>query len=163
MEDYIEFDKLKTKVLKYALYKKRSEAEIRRKFAENSGEMLDEVIENLKENGYINDFLYIQRTVDEFQRLKNLSIKELEYKLLSKGINKHDLEEYISKQRRFIRIWNKFCKKYIYKKASNNEKRRYCTIFKEKRIFKWKHYTCTRLEGENNGNEWYTNFGNKKI
>ena len=55
MENYIEFDKLKTKVLKYALYKKRSEAEIRRKFAENSGEMLDEVIENLKENGYIND------------------------------------------------------------------------------------------------------------
>ena len=48
MENYIEFDKLKTKVLKYALYKKRSEAEIRRKFAENSGEMLDEVIENLK-------------------------------------------------------------------------------------------------------------------
>ena len=33
MEDYIEFDKLKTKVLKYALYKKISEAEIRRKFA----------------------------------------------------------------------------------------------------------------------------------
>ena len=151
MEDYIEFDKLKTKVLKYALYKKRSEAEIRRKFAENSGEMLDEVIENLKENGYINDFLYIQKTVDEFQRLKNLSIKELEYKLLSKGINKHDLEDYISQN------------KYIYKKTSNNGKRRYYTIFKEKRIFKWKHYTCTRLEGENNGNEWYTNFGNKKI
>ena len=99
MEDYIEFDKLKTKVLKYALYKKRSEAEIRRKFAENSGEMLDEVIENLKENGYINDFLYIQKTVDEFQRLKNLSIKELEYKLLSKGINKHDLEDYISQNK----------------------------------------------------------------
>lgn len=99
MEDYIEFDKLKTKVLKYALYKKRSEAEIRRKFAENSGEMLDEVIENLKENGYINDFLYIQKTVDEFQRLKNLSIKELEYKLLSKGINKHGLEDYISQNK----------------------------------------------------------------
>ena len=99
MEDYIEFDKLKTKVLKYALYKKRSEAEIRRKFAENAGDMLDDVIENLKENGYINDFLYIQKSVDEFQRLKNLSIKELEYKLLSKGVNKHDLENYISQNK----------------------------------------------------------------
>ena len=158
MEDYIEFDKLKTKVLKYALYKKRSEAEIRRKFAENSGEMLDEVIENLKENGYINDFLYIQKTVDEFQRLKNLSIKELEYKLLSKGINKHDLEDYISQNKEDLLEYE-----INYKKASNNGKRRCCTIFKEKRIFKWKHYTCTRLEGENNGNEWYTNFGNKKI
>ena len=99
MEYYIEFDKLKTKVLKYALYKKRSEAEIRRKFAENAGDMLDDVIENLKENGYINDFLYIQKSVDEFQRLKNLSIKELEYKLLSKGVNKHDLENYISQNK----------------------------------------------------------------
>ncbi len=99
MEDYIEFDKLKTKVLKYALYKKRSEAEIRRKFAENSGEMLDKVIKNLKEKGYINDYMYIQKTVDEFQRLKNLSIKELEYKLISKGINKYDLENYISQNK----------------------------------------------------------------
>ena len=70
MEDYIEFDKLKTKVLKYALYKKRSEAEIRRKFAENSGEMLDEVIENLKENGYkkilLQVFLFLNLTLMDF-------------------------------------------------------------------------------------------------
>ena len=36
MEELEEFDKLKTKVLKYVLYKKRSEAEIRRKFSESS-------------------------------------------------------------------------------------------------------------------------------
>ena len=53
MNELEKFDKLKTKVLKYALYKKRSESEIRRKFAEYSGKMLDEVIDNLKENGYI--------------------------------------------------------------------------------------------------------------
>ena len=123
MEDYIEFDKLKTKVLKYALYKKRSEAEIRRKFAENSGEMLDEVIENLKENGYINDFLYIQKTVDEFQRLKNLSIKELEYKLLSKGINKHDLEDYISQNKEDLLEYEINCaRKIIIKKQTQMEK-----------------------------------------
>lgn len=94
--DYLEeFDKLKSKVLKYTLYKKRSEAEIKRKFAEFSSEMLDNVIEELKENGYINDNIYIEKTVKEYQRLKNLSIKELEYKLLSKGINKKDIENYI--------------------------------------------------------------------
>ena len=94
--DYLEeFDKLKAKVLKYTLYKKRSEAEVKRKFAEFSGEMLDDVIEELKENGYIDDSIYIERTVNEFQRLKNLSIKELEYKLLSKGIDKKDIENYI--------------------------------------------------------------------
>ncbi len=94
--DYLEeFDKLKSKVLKYTLYKKRSEAEIKRKFAEFSSEMLDNVIEELKENGYIDDNIYIEKTVKEYQRLKNLSIKELEYKLLSKGINKKDIENYI--------------------------------------------------------------------
>ena len=94
--DYLEeFDKLKSKVLKYTLYKKRSEAEMKRKFAEFSSEMLDNVIEELKENGYIDDNIYIEKTVKEYQRLKNLSIRELEYKLLSKGINKKDIENYI--------------------------------------------------------------------
>ena len=73
--DYLEeFDKLKSKVLKYTLYKKRSEAEIKRKFAEFSSEMLDDVIEELKENGYIDDNIYIEKTVKEYQRLKNLSL-----------------------------------------------------------------------------------------
>lgn len=94
--DYLEeFDKLKTKVLKYILYKKRSEAEIRRKFIEHSGEMLDDVISDLKENGYIDDSIFVDKTVNEFQRLKELSIKELEYKLLSKGIEKNIIENYI--------------------------------------------------------------------
>lgn len=98
--DYLEeFDKLKSKVLKYTLYKKRSEAEIKRKFAEFSSEMLDNVIEELKENGYIDDNIYIEKTVKEYQRLKNLSIKELEYKLLSKGIDKKDIEDYIYKNK----------------------------------------------------------------
>ena len=40
--DYVEeFDKLKTKVLKYILFKKRTEQEVRQKFREDSGEMLD--------------------------------------------------------------------------------------------------------------------------
>ena len=52
--DYVEeFDKLKTKVLKYILFKKRTEQEVRQKFREDSGEMLDDVIEELKELNYI--------------------------------------------------------------------------------------------------------------
>ena len=44
--DYVEeFDKLKTKVLKYILFKKRTEQEVRQKFREDSGELLDDVIE----------------------------------------------------------------------------------------------------------------------
>ena len=48
--NYIEeFDLVKTKVLKYILFKKRTEQEIRLKFKDESLEILDEVIEELKE------------------------------------------------------------------------------------------------------------------
>ena len=122
--DYLEeFDKLKSKVLKYTLYKKRSEAEIKRKFAEFSSEMLDNVIEELKENGYIDDNIYIEKTVKEYQRLKNLSIRELEYKLLSKGINKKDIENYIynNKEELFEYEINS-AKKLFFKKQTYMEK-----------------------------------------
>ena len=85
--DYVEeFDKLKTKLLKYILFKKRTEQEVRQKFREDSGEMLDDVIEELKELNYINDENYIQRAVNEFKNLKNMSIKEIQYKLMTKGL-----------------------------------------------------------------------------
>ena len=91
-----EFDKEKTKVLKYVLYKKRSENEIRRKFENEIEEnLLEDIIEYLKEAKYIDDREYIRKTVNNFIALKNLSIREIEYKLYSKGIKKEDIEEYI--------------------------------------------------------------------
>ena len=94
--DYVEeFDKLKTKVLKYILFKKRTEQEVRQKFREDSGELLDDVIEELKELDYINDEIYIQKAINEFRNLKNMSIKEIEYKLISKGLKKDIINNYI--------------------------------------------------------------------
>ena len=84
-----EFDKEKTKVLKYILYKKRSENEVRTKFSGTIDEnLLEDIIEYFKEAGYISDSEYIERAVNEYMALKNLSIKEIKYKLYSKGINK---------------------------------------------------------------------------
>ena len=94
--DYVEeFDKLKTKVLKYILFKKRTEQEVRQKFREDSGELLDDVIEKLKELDYINDEIYIQKAINEFRNLKNMSIKEIEYKLMTKGLKKDIINNYI--------------------------------------------------------------------
>ena len=90
-----EFDKLKTKILKYVLYKKRTEQEVRQKFTENTGNLLDNVIEYLKQENYINDTSYIEKSVNEIQRLKNLSIKEVKYKLLAKGLSSKLVDEYI--------------------------------------------------------------------
>ena len=91
-----EFDKEKTKVLKYVLYKKRSENEIRKKFENEIEEnLLDDIIAYLKEANYIDDKEYIRKTINNFMALKNLSIREIEYKLYSKGIKKEDIEDYI--------------------------------------------------------------------
>ena len=97
MNETQEFDKLKTQVLKYVLYKKRTEAEIRQKFSQSEESMLDDVIQYLQENNYINDDIYIEKAINEFQKLKNMSIKEIEYKLLLKGITKDKIENYIYK------------------------------------------------------------------
>ena len=91
-----EFDREKTKVLKYVIYKKRTEREIRTKFKSVIEEnLLDDILEELKENGYISDESYIERSINEFIALKNLSIKEIKYKLISKGIQSCMLEDYI--------------------------------------------------------------------
>lgn len=93
-----EYDSEKTKVLKYVIYKKRTIKEIKTKFRSIIDEnMLEDIIEELKQNGYISDEKYIERAVSEYIALKNLSIKELKYKLSSKGINNSLIEDYISK------------------------------------------------------------------
>ena len=47
-----EFDKAKTKILKYIIYKKRSENEIRKKFSKEFDEnLLEDIIEYLKAKG----------------------------------------------------------------------------------------------------------------
>ncbi len=118
-----EFDKGKTKVLKYILYKKRSENEVRRKFAKELDEnMLEDIIEYLKEAKYINDNDYIRRTVNNFIILKNLSIKELKYKLLAKGLNKNDIEDYIYENKEELEEYEiKSISNIIYKKSLSME------------------------------------------
>lgn len=93
-----EYDREKSKVLKYVLYKKRSKQEVKNKFYNVIGnEMLNDIIEELEENGYIDDNNYIARVVNEFVALNNLSLKEVKYKLMAKGISTDLIEEYISK------------------------------------------------------------------
>lgn len=92
-----EFDKAKSKVLKYILYKKRSKQEVKNKFYNTitDNQMLNDIIEELEENGYIDDKNYIQRAINEFKALNNLSIKEIKYKLATKGIPGDLIDNYI--------------------------------------------------------------------
>lgn len=116
-----EFDALKTKVLKYIMFKKRTEQEIKRKFTNiENQEMLQDVIEHLKEIGYINDNSYIERAVAEFINLKNLSLKELRYKLMAKGIKEDIMDSYFDSHMEELQEYEINSAKNIILKKQNN-------------------------------------------
>lgn len=117
----IEFDNLKTKVLKYIVYKKRTEKEVRQKFSSSSVDqnLLDDVIENLKENGYIDDEGYIQRAMNEFLAINTLSLKEIRNKLYAKGLDHDIIDTYFSKNTERLEEYEKSCAKKIAIKKQN--------------------------------------------
>lgn len=123
LEEFEKFDKMKSKVLKYVLYKKRTEQEVRQKFSKELEEnILNDIIEELKENSYIDDYNYIERAINEFTNLKSLSIKEIKYKLYSKGIKSSLIDEYISKNIDKLQEYEeKSAYKLIIKKLNNME------------------------------------------
>ena len=133
--NYIEeFDKLKTKVLKYILFKKRTENEVRKKFISDEGELLNDVIDELKNIGYINDETYIEKAVKEYINLKNLSIKEIEYKLISKGIKKDLVDNYIyNNEEMLLEYEMKSAKNIIIKKINSQDKEEILSGLKKKR------------------------------
>lgn len=133
MEYIEEFDKLKTKVLKYILFKKRTEQEIRQKFRQDEGNMLDDVIEELKQNGYINDESYVERAINEYMNLKNMSIKEIEYKLMAKGISKETIQDYIYTNREELLEYEiKSATNIINKKSYSSEKEEILNYLRKK-------------------------------
>ena len=120
--EILEEDKLKSKIFKYISYKKRTESEIRQKFSDVDKNMLDNLIEYFKSQNYINETEYIERSIKEFLAIKNLSIKELTYKKIQKGVNKKLLDNYIVKNREIlIKYEIESAKKIILKKSYKME------------------------------------------
>lgn len=118
-----EFDKAKTKVLKYIFYKKRTEQEIKNKFSRVIEEnLLEDVIEELKQIGYIDDEKYVLRAINEFMALNTLSIKEIKYKLMAKGVKSNIIDDYISNNYDTLLEYEKSSAKKIAIKKSNLEK-----------------------------------------
>ena len=98
-EEAEKIDQLRSKMLKYILYKKRTEMEVRQKFSGEDEMTVEDAIQYFKELHYIDDLDYIERSVQEYINLKNLSIKEISYKLYQKGVNKKVVDEYIYQHR----------------------------------------------------------------
>lgn len=119
-----DFDREKTKVLRYILYKKRTENEVRKKFQNSiEEEMLENIIEYLKEAKYIDDNDYIEKIINNFKILKSLSTMELRYKLIAKGLNKNLIEDYFYENKEELTEYEiNSAKKIIIKKQKDMEK-----------------------------------------
>lgn len=114
-----EFEKQKTKVMNFIMYKKRTEYEVRQKFSRTMDEdTLGEIIEYIKEAGYLSDKDYIERAVNEFMALKNLSIFEIRNKLYAKGISRDDIDDYIAEHREELQEYEGRSRENIIRKKS---------------------------------------------
>lgn len=116
-----QFEKQKIKVMNYLMYKKRTEHEVRQKFSRTiDNDTLEEIIEYVKEAGYLSDKNYIERAINEFMALKNLSIFEIKNKLYAKGISKDDIDDYIGEHREELEEYEKKSKENIIAKKLGN-------------------------------------------
>ena len=121
-EEAEKIEKLRNKVLKYILYKKRTETEVRQKFIDEDENMLEDVIEYLKGQNYINDKEYIERAVKEFIEIKKMSIKEMVYKISQKGVSKSLIDEYICENKEtMVKYEISSAKAIILKKIQSQE------------------------------------------
>ena len=118
-----EFDEQKTKVFKYITYKKRTEQEVRNKFrGQINEEMLEEIIDYLKEAHYLDDYEFIEKQVREYMNLKTMSITEIKYKLATKGLDRKLIEKYIDNNYEQLKEYEQRCvEKIKAKKAGTME------------------------------------------
>ena len=139
----------KTKVLKYIIFKKRTEYEVRQKFQKTvEKDLLEDIIQDLKENKYINDKDYIDRAVNEFMAINTLSIKQIKYKLYSKGVNKNLIEEYIENNKEELEEYERNnVEKIVIRKSNTAE------IEKIRNFLKSKGYKEDNIRNALNGGE----------
>ena len=114
-----QFDEQKTKVFKYITYKKRTEQEVRNKFrGQIEEEMLEEIIDYLKEAKYLDDYEFIEKQVREYMNLKTLSITEIKFKLATKGLDRKLIEKYIDNNYEELKEYEQRCAEKIRNKKA---------------------------------------------
>ena len=91
---------LEDKLVRYVLFKKRTENEVKKKckLLKYDEDTIDEIIEYLKENDYINDEKYVPKYIQNVMRLKTCSINEIKIDLLKRGIKEDLIEKYIDEE-----------------------------------------------------------------
>ena len=95
--------------------------------------MLEDIIEYLKQAKYIDDKDYIDRLINNFKILKNMSQLELRYKLLAKGLSKDLIEDYMYENKEELTDYEiNSASKIIIKKQRDLEKQEIITFLLKK-------------------------------
>lgn len=86
------------KVYRLLSIRDRSEKEIREYLQRKKAQNPDKIIEQLKEQGLINDERFAKAWVESRRRSKQKGVKALKLELWQKGINKEIIEQVVSRQ-----------------------------------------------------------------
>lgn len=126
------------KLMKYVVFKKRTEMEIRQKCKrlEYTDNYIEEIVEYLKENEYINDERYVEKYINNLMRLKKASVYEIKIDLIKRGVNDEYIDNYVSMHSDELYEFEKdSAKKIVMKKLKTED------IDKVKRYLKNKGYS----------------------
>lgn len=116
------YEKLREKVFFYVTYQKRTEAEIRHNFLplfkkyNISKNAYIDLIEELKEKGHIDDKEFVRKKFKGYLGFKLASVKEIEHKILKKGISRDLIDEYIEQNREMLDKYETESAKKVYEK-----------------------------------------------
>lgn len=90
-------EKVLQKVYRLLSWRDRSEKEIR-DYLKRKTENLEQILNQLKEQGYINDERFAREWVESRRRSKQKGAKAIKLELLQKGIDKEIIEKVVSSQ-----------------------------------------------------------------
>ncbi len=129
------------KLMKYVIFQRRTECEVRQKctLLKYTSDYIEEIIEYLTENGYINDVSFAQKYIENVIRLKKSSIYEIKIGMMRKGIDENIIDDAIEKNYESLIEFEKESAIKIVSKKKNEE------IIKIKKYLKNKGYSYTSI------------------
>ena len=130
------------KLMRYVVFKKRTEMEIRQKCKrlEYNEEYIEEIIQYLSENEYIDDVKYGEKYINNILKLKKSSIFEMKMDLLRRGIKENYIDDYIASHQEELEKFEKDSAKQIVRKKMQTAE-----IEKIKRYLKGKGYSYSSI------------------
>ena len=112
------------KLMKYVVFKKRTEKEVRQKCErlKYTEEYIDEIIEYLSENKYIDDVIYVEKHIKNIMALKKSSVYEMRIDLLKRGVPQEYIDAYMNTHIEELNDFeNESARKLVIKKSKNME------------------------------------------